>query len=40
MHEDEKNPRSTTEGAISVKGKFKKQYCVFEKPVDHATSFC
>ena len=40
MHEDEKNPRSTPEGAKPFKGKFKKQYCAFEKCFGHASAFC
>ena len=40
MHEDEKNPRSTPEGAKLFKGKFKKQYCAFEKCFGNATAFC
>ena len=39
MHEDENNPRSTPEGTKPVKGKIKKQCCVFEIYFGLATAF-
>ena len=40
MHEAKKDPKSAPEGSKPFKGKFKKQYCVFEKCFGHATAFC
>ena len=40
MHEEEKNSKSSPEGSKPFKGKFKKQYCAFEKCFGHATAFC
>ena len=40
MHEEEKNPKSSPEGDKPFKGKFKKQYCAFEKCFRHAIAFC
>ena len=40
MHEEVKNEKSSTAGSKPLKGKFKKQYCAFEKCFGHATAFC
>ena len=40
MHEEEKNEKSPPAGSKPFKGKFKKQYCAFEKCFGHATAFC